>query len=175
MRKILPILFALTLLGCGGGPAISAIKPYTLSSGELYRFVQDVATNHSTLDGVVGGQKVRGVYLGSDRCDSVAVLSLSPRLYVIDIHHFHSCHGEMTEYGVGEVPPSYPTSADARSVLDNARHGALLYGEERVHFQHYAIATRRLGSPSGHSCMPVETIITHGGLIVLQDTTGVCR
>jgi hypothetical protein len=173
--KHLPYLLAAMLCACAGQTMVGPITPYMLHSGELYQFVEDVAANRSTMEGYVGGQKVRGVFLGSDECPRVAVLTLSPKGFATDLHHFHACPGNATEYGVGEVPPAFPRTPDARAILENAQRGALLYRREIVHFQRYEITAQTLGIISDRPCLPVETIITHGGLLVVQNTSKVCR
>lgn len=150
--------------------------PQVVVPGELYSFIDDVAHNRSTLENTVAGRPVRGVFLGHDGCDRVAVIALGihgskhPR-----VQNYSVCGRTITQTDAYEVMPSFPDDADARGALASAQHAALLYAQQRKRFQGYVIEARRLGIGDMRPCLPVETIITYDGNLVLHDVGEVCR
>lgn len=144
--------------------------------GELYNFIKDVAQARTTQENNVEGRAARGVYTGHDTCDRVAVIDLDVRnKKQLRARNYRVCGTQIMEADAGEVTPSYPKEADAKAALISAQRNAILYGQQRTRFQDYTIDTQRLGVSSGRPCQPVQTLITYGGNLVLQDVAEVCN
>ena len=145
----------------------------TGSEADLERLVRSVAASRATQENTTGLVRVRGIYTGREGdCDGVAVQYLDPGQSQSPDNYF-VC-GAMIRRD-RKLNPSYPDSPDARGALDDARRAALLYGEQRVAFQAYAIHTRRLGVDSGRPCRPVETTISYQGRLAYHDVREVCQ
>lgn len=175
-----PFALAITLALAGCMPASGYRSPNADLSevplGELYNFIEDVARNRSSLENSIADRPVRGIFIGHDGCDRVAIISLDTR----NTRHqraknFRVCGNRITQMDANEVTPSFPNDADALAVLANARRATLLHGSQRMRFQGYVIETRRLRATERRGCAPVETVITHNGNLVLGDVGEICR
>ena len=84
------------------------------------------------------------------------------------------CGPRIARIGEGEVTPTFPDTADARTALANAKRNAVLYGTQTVRFYGYVINSRRLGIDTSRPCRPVETVISYHGRIVYHDNNEIC-
>lgn len=145
-------------------------------TGEIAAFVQAVAAGRTTQEGFMEGRRYRGVYVGpAGGCERVALYKTDTQNDSERLPDAYSiCAGVVTRAAAG-MPPSFPDSGDAKSVLDGARRGAVRYGAQTVPYQGYLIQTARIGLSGNTTCQPVETKVTYQGELVYHDIRTVCQ
>lgn len=183
-HKLLIAILASVLAGCASdsqrrfdtyyvnSPAVyRSDGPKAGMEVEIERLVRSVAASRASQKNTIGHHRVRGIYAGRDGdCDGVAIQYLDPGR---PPDNYFVC--DATIRRDSQPSPAYPDSPDARVTLEDSRRAALLYGEQRVAFQAYAIHARRLGVDSGRPCRPVETTVSYQGRLAYHDVREVCR
>jgi hypothetical protein len=135
--------------------------------GDLLRSVQ---ASKNTQFAVVGGIKVRGVYVGSDgECDRVGVLnSLFKR-----IDNYRICGNNIEIRNT--VSPALPSGSEIETTINDVRRQAILYGNGAAIWQDYKFNAKRIGLSGNSTCAPVELVVSYDGDLVLNNTQSVCQ
>lgn len=145
-------------------------------TGEIATFVQSVAAGRTTQEGFLEGRRYRGVYVGPvGACQRVALYKTDARSNAERLPDTYKVCAEVVTRAPASMPPSFPASADATSVLEGARRGALRYGAQTVPYQGYLIQTARIGLSGSTTCQPVETKVTFQDELVYHDIRTVCQ
>lgn len=136
-----------------------------------YWAISEAVATQSSAQAADNLRRVLAIWIGRDAsCDIVAVeTSVRP-----GVSYSYRVCGDVVEE-IPAVPPAAPVRDPTyRRMLSDAIKRALLHGAVTDWYAGYRIRARRTGLPRQDGCSQVETIVTHGPLLVERAMSTAC-